>query len=216
MAQDGAITLRTYVFLDSLQPQLAAFLGVTGRGFPPVRDMASLWVEIAPGIAINQITDICLKATRVQPANQVVERAFGILELHDRDQGEVRQAGRAVLRHLEMEEVDRLKPAVVSKQVIRAIEPMHAQVINRNREGSMIIPGESLLIFETAPAAYVVYAANEAEKAATVKLVHVQPYGAFGRLMMSGEESNIDSAMEAAGRAIESLAGKAHEVPRTA
>jgi BMC domain-containing protein len=216
MAQDGAITLRTYVFLDSLQPQLAAFLGVTGRGFPPVKDMASLWVEIAPGIAINQITDICLKATRVQPANQVVERAFGILELHDRDQGEVRQAGRAVLRHLEMEEADRLKPTVVSKQVIRAIEPMHAQVINRNREGSMIIPGESLLIFETAPAAYVVYAANEAEKAATVKLVHVQPYGAFGRLMMSGEESNIDSAMEAAGRAIESLPGKAHEVPRTA
>ena len=216
MAQDGAITLRTYVFLDSLQPQLAAFLGVTGRGFPPVKDMASLWVEIAPGIAINQITDICLKATRVQPANQVVERAFGILELHDRDQGEVRQAGRAVLRHLEMEESDRLKPAVVSKQVIRAIEPMHAQVINRNREGSMIIPGESLLIFETVPAAYVVYAANEAEKAATVKLVHVQPYGAFGRLMMSGAESHIDSAMQAATRAIEGLSGREHDVPRSA
>ena len=215
MARDS-ITLRTYVFLDSLQPQLAAFLGVSGRGFPPVRDMASLWIEIAPGIAINQITDICLKATRVQPANQVVERAFGILELHDRDQGEVRQAGRAVLGFLEMNEADRLKPAVVSRQVIRAIEPMHAQVINRNREGSMIIPGESLLILETVPAAYVVYAANEAEKAATVKLVHVQPYGAFGRLMMAGAESHIDSAMEAAARAIDGLAGREHEVPRTA
>jgi len=89
-------------------------------------------------------------------------------------------------------------------------------VINRNREGSMIIPGESLLIFETVPAAYVVYAANEAEKAATVKLVHVQPYGAFGRLMMSGPESHIDSAMEAATRAIEGLVGREHEVPRSA
>jgi len=216
MAQESSITLRTYVFLDSLQPQLAAFLGVTGRGFPPVKDMASLWVEIAPGIAINNITDVCLKATRVQPANQVVERAFGILELHDADQGEVRQAGNAVLRYLEMEEADRLKPNVVSKQIIRAIEPMHAQVINRNRNGSMIIPGESLLILETAPAAYVVYAANEAEKAASVNLIHVQPYGAFGRLMMSGEESNIDSAMQAASIAIDGLSGREHDVPRTA
>jgi hypothetical protein len=205
MAEAGGIILRTYVFLDSLQPQLAAFLGVQGRGFPPVKDMASLWIEIAPGIAINKITDIALKATKVQPSNQVVERAFGILELHDHDQGEVRQ-----------EEADRLKPAVVSQQIIRAIEPMHAQTINRNREGSMIIPGESLLIFETAPAAYVVFAANEAEKAANVKLIHVSPYGAFGRLMMSGDESHIDSAMEAAARAIDGLAGKAHDVPRTA
>lgn len=208
MAEAKAITLRTYVFLDNLQPQLAAFLGVTGRGFPPLQGMASLWVEIAPGIAINNITDICLKSTNVQPANQVVERAFGILELHDADQGEVRQAGRAILDYLGKEEPDRMKPQVVSKQIIRAIEPMHAQVINRNRNGSMIIPGESLLIFETMPAAYAVYAANEAEKAATVKLVHVQPYGAFGRLMMSGEESSIDSAMQAATNAVEGLSGQ--------
>lgn len=210
MAEAQAITLRTYVFLDSLQPQLAAFLGVTGRGFPPLKNMASLWVEIAPGIAINNITDICLKSTNVQPANQVVERAFGILELHDVDQGEVRQAGRAILDYLGSEEQDRMKPQVVSKQIIRAIEPMHAQVINRNRNGSMIIPGESLLIFETMPAAYAVYAANEAEKAANVKLVHVQPYGAFGRLMMSGEESSIDSAMQAAASAVEGLSGRSH------
>lgn len=208
MAEANAIALRTYVFLDSLQPQLAAFLGVTGRGFPPLRDMASLWVEISPGIAINNITDICLKSTKVQPANQVVERAFGILELHDLDQGEVRQAGQVILDYLKMQETDRLKPQVATKQIIRAIEPMHAQVINRNRNGSMIIPGESLLIFETAPAAYAVYAANEAEKAANVKLIHVQPYGAFGRLMMSGEESSIDSAMQAAAAAVEGLAGR--------
>ena len=150
----------------------------------------------------------------VQSANQVVERAFGILELHHADQGEVRQVGRAALNYLELEEKDRLKPTVVSKQVIRAIEPMHAQVVNRNREGSMLIPGESLFILETAPAAYAVYAANEAEKAARIKLVHVQPYGAFGRVMLSGDESNIDSAMEAAVRAIENLSGREHEVQR--
>lgn len=205
------IQLRTYVFLDSLQPQLAAFLGVTGRGFPPLKDMASLWIEIAPGIAINKITDICLKSTAVQPANQVVERAFGILELHHVDQGEVRQAGRAALDYLEKSEGDRMQPNVVSQQVIRRIEPMHAQAINRNRNGSMIIPGESLLIFETAPAAYAVFAANEAEKAANVKLIHVQPYGAFGRLMMSGSESHVDSAMDAARQAIQGMSGQTNE-----
>ena len=208
--------LRTFTFIDVLQPQLTGFLQTVSSGFMPLEQQASLFLEIAPGIAINNITDVCLKATAVQPANQVVERAFGILELHHADQGEVRQAGRAALSYLEMEEADRLKPVVVSRQIIRAIEPMHAQAINRNREGSMIIPGESLFILETTPAAYAVYAANEAEKAASIKLVHVQPYGAFGRVMLSGEESNIDSAMEAAVRAIDQLPGREHEVARNA
>lgn len=204
-----SVTLRTFVVLDNLQPQLAAFTGCTGRGFPPVREMASLWVEIAPGIAINSITDICLKRTRVQPAVQVVERAFGILEVHDLDQGEVRQAGRNILDYLGLEETDRMKPKVVSRQIIRAIEPMHAQVVNRNRDGSMLIPGESLFILECEPAAYAVFAANEAEKAARVTLVHVQPYGAFGRLNLSGEEAQIDAAAAAAVTALESLSGRA-------
>lgn len=205
----SAVTLRTFVILDSLQPQLAAFTGCTGRGFPPVREMASLWVEIAPGIAINSITDICLKRTRVQPAVQVVERAFGILEVHDADQGEVRQAGRNILEYLGLDESDRMKPKVVSRQIIRAIEPMHAQVVNRNREGSMLIPGQSLFILECEPAAYAVYAANEAEKAARVTLVHVQPYGAFGRLNLAGDEAEIDAAAAAAVTALEGLSGRA-------
>jgi len=204
----NSVTLRTFVVLDSLQPQLAAFTGCTGRGFPPVREMASLWVEIAPGIAINSITDICLKRTRVQPAVQVVERAFGILEVHDTDQGEVRQAGRNILEYLGLQESDRMKPKVVSRQIIRAIEPMHAQVVNRNRDGSMLIPGESLFILECEPAAYAVFAANEAEKAARVTLVHVQPYGAFGRLNLSGDEAEIDAAAEAAVTALESVSGR--------
>jgi hypothetical protein len=192
----SGVTLRTFVVLDNLQPQLAAFTGCTGRGF-------------APGIAINSITDICLKRTRVQPAVQVVERAFGILEVHDFDQGEVRQAGANILEYLELQESDRMKPRVVSRQIIRAIEPMHAQVVNRNREGSMLIPGQSLFILECEPAAYAVYAANEAEKAARVTLVHVQPYGAFGRLNLSGDEAEIDAAAAAAITALESLSGRA-------
>jgi hypothetical protein len=202
------VTLRTFVILDNLQPQLAAFTGCTGRGFPPVKEMASLWVEIAPGIAINTVTDVCLKKTSVQPAVQVVERAFGILEVHDFDQGEVRQAGRHMLESLGLTESDRMKPHVVSQQIIRAVEPMHAQVVNRNRDGSLLIPGQSLFILECEPAAYAVYAANEAEKAARITLVHVQPYGAFGRLNLSGDEAQIDAAAAAAVTALQSLSGR--------
>jgi hypothetical protein len=206
-----ATTLRTYTFLDALQPQLASFMGKTSRGFLPLPQMASLFVEIAPGIAINRVTDVALKATKVVPALQVVERAYGLLEVHDFDQGEVRQAGRAILDHLKVSEEDRLKPKVLTNQIIRAIEPYQAQIINRNSQGMMILPGQSLFILETEPAGYVAFAANEAEKAARVFLVSVTPFGAFGRLYLSGPESEIDSAAAAANAAIESITGKAPE-----
>jgi hypothetical protein len=173
--------------------------------------MASLFVEIAPGIAINRVTDVALKATKVVPAIQVVERAYGLLEVHERDQGEVRQAGRAILEHLGVAEEERLKPKVLTNQIIRAIEPYQAQLINRNSQGMMILPGQSLFILETEPAGYVAFAANEAEKAARVFLVSVTPFGAFGRLYMSGPESEIDSAANAANAVIESITGKAPE-----
>lgn len=201
------ITLRTYIFLDSLQPQLASFMGATARGFLPIPGVASLFVEIAPGLSITRVLDTALKATTCQPAIQIVERAFGLLEVHDMDKGEVRSAGKAILDFLEVTEADRLRPSIVSNTIIRAVEPYQCQLINRNRSGSMILPGESLFIFETQPAGYAVYAANEAEKAANVKLVEVRPYGAFGRLHMSGSESEIDSAAEAAVSAIERLEG---------
>lgn len=201
------ITLRTYVFLDSLQPQVASFMGSTSRGFLPVPGVASLFVEIAPGLAINRVMDVALKATTCQPAVQVVERAFGLLEVHDMDKGEVHSAGEAILDYLELSERDRLQPHIVSNTIIRAVEPYQCQLINRNRSGSMILPGESLFILETEPAGYAVFAANEAEKAADVKLVEVRPYGAYGRLHMSGGESEIDSAAQAAIAALESLEG---------
>jgi len=201
------ITLRTYTFLDSLQPQLASFMGKTARGFLPVPDMAALFVEIAPGIAINRVTDIALKANDVTPAVLVVERAYGLLEVHAHDKGEVQGAGGAILDALKLKESERMKPRVVSSQIIRSIEPYQAQIINRDSRGMMILPGQSLFILETDPAGYVTYAANEAEKAANVFLIHLRPFGAFGRLWMSGTESEIDSAAEAAISALERVDG---------
>ena len=200
-----SITLRSYVFLDSLQPQLAAFTGTTARGFLPLAGDASLWVETAPGMIINRVTDVALKATAAVPAVQVVERAFGLLELHHRDKGEVRSAGDAVLKFIGVDSSGANKPKVTSNQIIRAVEPYQAQLINRNRSGMMLIPGESLFILETEPAAWIVLAANEAEKAARVNLVNLQPYGAFGRLWMSGPEAEIDAAAAAAIAAIEGV-----------
>jgi ethanolamine utilization microcompartment shell protein EutL len=203
------ITLRTYVLLDSLQAQLASYIGSTAKGFLPVPGVASLFVEIAPGLAINKVLDVALKATKVQPAVQIVERAYGVLEVHEHDKGEVMMAGQSILDYLGLKESERIKPDIVSNQIIRSLEAYQCQLINRNRSGSMILPGESLFILETEPAGYVIFGANEAEKAANVKLVEVRPFGAYGRLYMSGSESEIDSAAEAAIKALSGLEGVA-------
>lgn len=205
------LTLRAYVFIDSLQPQLAAFTGLGSRGFPPVKEQACIYIEVAPGIAINRMTDIALKAARVQPAAQVVERTFGMLEVHAFDKGEVLSAGEAAIGHYGLTEKDRLTPYVATCDVVRSIEPMHAQIINRNRYGHMILPGDSLFLFECDPAAYAVLAANEAEKAADVALIDLKAFGAVGRLMMAGRESEIDSAMKAAIEAINAVHGKPYK-----
>ncbi len=189
-----ATSLRTYVFLDSLQPQLAAHICTTCRGYFPVPYVASLFVEIAPGMAIHRLIDVALKQTKVHPATLVVERAYGMLEVHSEDKGEVRSAGEAILKHLGAHGGRPHQAALVSNTIIRAIEPMHAMILDKIRFGSMIEPGQSLFILETEPAAYAALAANEAEKAANVKLVDVTPFGAFGRLYMAGTESEIDSA----------------------
>jgi hypothetical protein len=201
------VTLKTFSFIDALQPQLATYVGTTARGFLPIPGDAALYVEIAPGIAINTVTDVALKTTKVRPAMQIVERAFGLLEVHHQDQGEVRQAGAAILETLELTEADRQKPKIVSNQVIRHVEPDHAIIVNSNRWGNMLLPGQSLFILETEPAGYITFAANEAEKAANISLVEVRPFGAFGRLWMSGSESEIDSAREAAVKALENITG---------
>ena len=202
-------TLRSYVFLDRMQDQLAGFIGTTARGFLPVPGVAAYFVETAPGLVINRLTDVALKATAVTPGIMVVERSFGLLEVHHADQGQVRLAGHAMLEFLGLGEDDRVKPTVVSQEVIHGVEPYHAQILNKMRFGDMLIAGESLYILEVEPAGYIAFAANEALKAARVKLVDASLFGAFGRLYLSGPEAQIDSAREVAQRAVEGISGRA-------
>lgn len=205
----ATITLRTYVFIDRMQDQLASFVGTTARGFLPVGGVAAMLIETAPGLVINRLTDVALKRTSVTPGLMVVERSFGLLEVHHADQGQVLLAGQAILEHLGIEESGRLKPRVVSEEVIRGVEPYHAQILNKMRFGDMLLAGESLYILEVEPAAYVAFAANEALKAARIKLIDASLFGAFGRLYLSGAEAQIDSARQASRRAIESITGQA-------
>lgn len=201
------VSLRSYTFIDSLQPQLAAHICTTCRGYFPKPEVASLFVEVAPGMAIHGLLDAALKATRAYPGTLVVERAYGMLELHHEDKGEVVEAGNAILDAIGQKIGDRIKPNVVSKTIIRSIEPMHAMIIDKIRFGSMIKPGQSLFIMEAEPAAYIALAANEAEKAANIELVDVLPFGAYGRLYLAGTEAEIDEAAKAALFAIESIDG---------
>jgi hypothetical protein len=201
--------LRSFVFLDSLQPQLAAFLGTIAKGFLPVAGEASLIVEISPGIEINRVTDIAVKATDVRPGMQVVERLYGMLEVHSTSQADVRQAGEAILTALALKEADRIKPRVLSSQVIKHVDDLQVQLINRNRQGMMLIARESLFIMEVEPAGYAAFAANEAEKSAEINVVDVRMTGAFGRVYLGGEQRDIDVASVAATKAIEALTGRA-------
>lgn len=201
--------LRTFSYLDILQPQLTGFLQTVAQGFLPLERQAALFVEIAPGIAINQITDAALKATRVIPGMQIVERAYGLLEVHSFDQGEVRSAGAAILERLGAEEGSRLKPKILSEEIITGIEGYHSQLINRFRHGDMIGEKQTLYTLELAPAGYAAIAANEAEKAAEVHLLEVVTFGAVGRLWLGGYEAEIDSARDAIHKILSSINGRA-------
>lgn len=206
--------LRTYVFLDNLQPQHAAYLGTVARGFLPLPGDASLWVEISPGIEINRITDIALKSTRVRPGMQIVERLFGLLEVHHEVQAEVRAAGAAILEALGAKESDRVRPRVVSSQIIRHIDAHQVQLINRMRFGHMLLAGQTLYVLEVEPAGYAALAANEAEKAANINILDVRAFGSFGRVYLGGEEQDIMAGYGAAVAAIEGVGGRELETKR--
>lgn len=210
-----AVELRSYVFLDSLQPQHSAYLGTVARGFLPLPNDASLWVEISPGIEINRITDIALKATAVKPGMQIVERLYGLLEVHSPSQGEVRAAGAAILEALGVREEERQKPRVVSSQIIRNIDAHQVQLINRMRYGNMIMAGQTLYILEVQPAGYAALAANEAEKAAEINILDVRAFGSFGRVYLGGEERDIMAGYGAALAAIEGVSGRDQDVEKS-
>jgi len=208
MFNHSPISLRTYVYIDSLQPQLAAYMATVSQGFLPVPGDACLWVEVSPGMAVHRLTDIALKATRVHLAQQVVERAYGSMVIHQRDQDDVREAGRILLGNLRATIGDREIPKVAWQEIIRGMTPDHTVLINRqDRRGSMILPGQSMFILETEPAGYIIYAANQAEKAASITLIDVRAVGAFGRLTIAGREADVDEAAAAALHAIRNPMG---------
>ncbi|MCL6752558.1 hypothetical protein KBT16_16950 [Nostoc sp. CCCryo 231-06] len=204
------IELRSFVFLDSLQPQHAAYMGTVAQGFLPLPGDTSLWIEISPGIEINKITDVALKAASVRPGVQVVERLYGLLEIHSSSQGETRAAGQAILAALGVGKDQCLKPRVVSSQIIRNIDAYQTQLINRTRRGQLLLAGQTLYVLEVEPAAYAALAANEAEKAASINILEVQAVGSFGRLYLGGKEQDILAGAAGALTAIESVAGRAN------
>ncbi len=205
MAED--FSLRCYCFIDRMQAQYAAFVGTITQGDLPVEGMAALYVEMAPGNEVFRVVDIAVKATEAKPGAQIVEREFGMFEVHSLNQAAVIEAGQVVLDRLGLKKEDRIKPEVVSTQVITHIDPYQSQLINRFRRGSMLVPGETMLVLECAPAAYINYAVNEAEKNASIKIIHVSSVGRFGRMWLSGSEAEIITARNAAISALEGLEG---------
>ena len=200
--------LRTFTFLDVLQPQLAGFLQTVAQGFLPLDGQASLIIEIAPGIAVNALTDAALKRTRVVPGMQIVERAYGLLELHAFDQGEVRAAGTAILEASGAVETDRLAPRVLSREIITGVDAHQSAMINRMRHGEMLLGGQTLYTLEVHPAGYAAIAANEAEKRARVGLLEVVTFGAVGRLWLGGTEEEIRQAAAAVDETLAGLSGR--------
>lgn len=205
------VDLRSYVYIDSLQPQHAAYMGTVSVGFLPLPGDTSLWIEISPGIEINRLMDIALKSAVVRPAVMMVERLYGNLEIHASNQGEVNAASQSMLAALGVNRRDCLRPRVISSQVIRNIDPHHAQLINRSRRGNMIVANQTLYVFEVEPAAYAALAANEAEKAALINILQINAVGSFGRLYLGGEERDILAAREAVLAAMESQPGRSRQ-----
>jgi len=204
MAKPG-FELRTLTFIDSLQPQLAQYIAKDNRVYDPKEYDAALMIEIAPAMEIHTMIDIALKATVVRLTSVVTERHFGLMLAHHSDQGEIKEAGRAILRETGLDENDRAAVEILTKKTIRGVEQDHAIMFTGLAKGNMVIAGESVFIMEVTPAAYLMVACNEALKAAQVKLIDIKPFGASGRLILSGGESEIDSAAQAASAILQQL-----------
>ena len=196
-------TLRSFIFLDQLQPQTMCYLGSWIKGSLPRRNMAAQIIEVAPGLDIEALTDIALKEADVQGGILVVERQFGYLEIHSRDIAAVKASAEAVLAALGKNSSDAMPPKILASKIITRIDPNHAFLINRNKGGSMILAGETLFVLETEPAAYAILASNAAEKTANIKIVDYRMIGATGRLYLSGTESEVKAAASAAEQALE-------------
>ena len=204
--------LRVYLTLESLQPQFAAYMGtpVRARGYPPYAGQHALIIEVAPGLMIERVIDLALKADPdLEPGILFVERQFGILEIHGSNKEKLLAAGRVVLQGIGLKEGDQLRPRILFTDVIEDIADSHAVIINRNRQASMVLPGETLLVCEMVPALYAAIAANEAEKVApSLTLVDVQMIGAAGRVYMSGKMADVERGLAEMKRVLASIEGR--------
>jgi ethanolamine utilization microcompartment shell protein EutL len=205
MSQTSGFQLRVYVFLDALQPQLAQYIAKTNRVYDPDEYDAALFLEIAPAMEIHRMIDTALKATQVRLGSLVTERVYGLMQIHHQDQGEVRAAGEAVLDAAGLTENQRAKCEVLQNKIIRSVEQDHAIAFTGMGKGQMVLGGDSVLVMEAQPAAYLSIACNEALKAADIKLIDVRVFGATGRMILAGAESEIDSAAQAATATLEAL-----------
>ncbi len=206
--------LRVYLRIESLRRQFAAYMGtpVRARGYVPLEGMHSLIVEIAPALAIQRVTDLALKSVPdVEPGILFVERQYGILEVHSEDLEDVERAGAAILEGIGAEANAQLKPRILYSDIIENVTDQHAVILNRTRQASMILPGESLLLLEMAPALFAAVAANEAEKAAPENtLVDVQMIGAAGRVFVSGATASVEKARDRMVAVLEAVEGREH------
>jgi ethanolamine utilization microcompartment shell protein EutL len=206
--------LRTYVMVDRMQPQYAAFTGKRTLGMIPVEGDAQIYMEIAPAAEIYKVMDLALKTTNVQPGYLNMEREYGFIEIHSSHQEAVQYTGEKALEAMELTITDRLKPEVLSANLTSGISPYQAQLINARTAGGLVLANQTFCVIEVAPAAYIVLAANEAEKAAGITLNHYTSSGAYGRLMISGTESAVSQSRDAAIAAIEGLEGREREPRR--
>ena len=205
-------TLRVYLKLEDLQPQFAAYLGTPtrARGYPPYAGQHALIVEVAPGLAIERVLSLALHAEPgIEPGIVFVERQFGVLEVHADDLDVVERAGQAILDGIGAQPSDQLKPHLLYSDVIEDVADQHAVIINRNRQGSMLLPGQSLLVVEVTPALFAAQAANIAEQVAPdTTLVDVSMIGAAGRLHLGGETADINRARDAIVEALAAVEGR--------
>jgi hypothetical protein len=206
--------LRVYLLVEDLRQQFAAYMGTPtrARGYPPFAGDHALNIEVAPALAIQRVIDLALRsAPTVEPGILYVERQFGVLELHARELDDVMRAGKAVLDGTGASASDQLRPRILYHDIIEEITDQHAVILNRNRQGSMVMPGEALLVYEMTPALFAAVAANEAERAAPgITLVDVQMIGASGRLYISGRLEDVQVARDRITKVLEAVEGREH------
>ncbi len=193
------VDLRVYLQIEDLQTQFAAYMATAlrARGYVPLQGMHSLIIEIAPALAIHRVTDLALKSVpTIEPGILYVERQFGILELHSPQLDDLHAAGEAILSGFKLEAASQLKPRVLYSDLVTNVIDQHAVIINRQRDASMILPDESMLLLETAPALFAAAAANAAERAVAENvLIDCQMFGVSGRVFIAGTEENTQKAL---------------------